>query len=80
MSNTQSPLFSVQWIDAAKAAHFHVSLNTDKVFLGLPLLLALGIVILVIEFIHEEECMDTSSSSLTPQIQLTIDLSLWRSR
>ena len=28
MSNTQSPHLSVQWIDAAKAAHFHVSLNT----------------------------------------------------
>ena len=27
MSNTQSPRLSVQWIDAAKVAHFHVSLN-----------------------------------------------------
>ena len=29
--------------------------HSDQVFLGLPLLLALEIVILVIEFIHEEE-------------------------
>ena len=28
VSNTQSPSISVQWIDAAKAAHFHLSLNT----------------------------------------------------
>ena len=71
VSNTQSPRLSVQWIDAAKAAHFHVSLNTfrqvqwidaakaahfmsalthsDQVFLGFPLLLALGITILVPE-------------------------------
>ena len=28
VSNTQSPCLSVQWINAAKAAHFHVSLNT----------------------------------------------------
>ena len=28
VSNTQSPCLSVQWIDAAKAVHFHVSLNT----------------------------------------------------
>ena len=56
MSNTQSPQLSVQWIDAAKAAHFHVSLNTFRPgLLGLPLLLALGIVILVMEFMHEEE-------------------------
>ena len=30
VSNTQSPRLSVQWIDAAKAAHFHVSLNTFR--------------------------------------------------
>ena len=30
VSNTQSPHLSVQWIDAAKAAHFHVSLNTFR--------------------------------------------------
>ena len=30
VSNTQSPCLSVQWIYAAKAAHFHVSLNTIK--------------------------------------------------
>ena len=81
--------------------------QSDQVFLGLPLLLALGIVILVMEFMHEEEpatcpyhlkrlvwraavtsCTPniaqsvsavTSSSSLTPQIQQTIDLSFWRS-
>ena len=29
--------------------------HSDQVFLGLPLLLALGIVILVMEFMHEEE-------------------------
>ena len=29
--------------------------HSDQVFLGLPLLLALGIVILVIDFMHEEE-------------------------
>ena len=28
VSNTQSPRLSVQWIDAAKASHFHVKLNT----------------------------------------------------
>ena len=44
MSNTQSPRLSVQWIDATKAAFF-----------GLPLLLVLGTVILVMEFMHEEE-------------------------
>ena len=82
--------------------------HSDQVFLGLPLLLALGIVILVMEFMHEEEhatcpyhlkrlvrraavtscksntaqsvSADTSSSSLTPHIQRTIDLSFWRSR
>ena len=79
--------------------------NSDQVFLGLPLLLALGIVILVMEFMHEEEratcqyhlkrlvrraavisCIaqsvstDTSSTSLTPQIQRTIDLSFRQSR
>ena len=99
MSNIQSPRLSVQWSDAAKAANFHVILNTLRpvqVYLGLPLLLALGIVILVMEFMHEEEhatcpnhlkCLvrraavtsytpniaqsvsvDTSLSSLTPQI------------
>ena len=75
--------------------------HSDQVFLGLPLLLALGIIILVMEFMHEEEratcpyhlkrlvwraavtsCIpniaqseseDTSSSSLTPHIQRTID-------
>ena len=56
MSDTQSPRLSVQWINAAKAAHFHVSLNTlSPDLLGLPLHLALGIVILVIEFMHEVE-------------------------
>ena len=30
VSNTQSPRPSVQWINAAKAAYFHVSLNTLK--------------------------------------------------
>ena len=30
--------------------------HSDQVFLGLPLLLALGIIILVLEFMHEEEC------------------------
>ena len=109
MSNIQSPRLSVQWIDAAKAAHFQsVLTHSDQVFLGLPLLLALGIVILVMEFVHEEEratcpyhlkrlvrraavtsctpniaqsvSLDTSSSSLTPHIQLTIDLSFRRSR
>ena len=29
--------------------------HSDQVFLGLPLLLALGVVILVMEFVHEEE-------------------------
>ena len=29
--------------------------HSDQAFLGLPLLLALGIVILVMEFMHEEE-------------------------
>ena len=81
--------------------------HSDQVFLGLPLLLALGIVILVMEFMHEEELAtcpyhlkrlvrraavtsstpkiaqsvsaDTSSSSLTPQIQRTIDLSFRQS-
>ena len=103
-NNTQSSRLSVQWIDAAKAVHFHVSLNTlrPQVFLGLPFLLALGIIILVMEFMHacpnhlkrlvrraavtsctpniaQSVSADTSSSSLTPQIQRTIDLSLWRS-
>ena len=82
--------------------------HSDQVFLGLPLLLALGIVILVMAFMHEEEratcpnhlkrlvrraavtpctpniaqsvSTDTTSSSLTPQIQGTIDLSFWPSR
>ena len=82
--------------------------HSDQVFLGLPLFLALGILILVMEFIHEEErttcpnhlkrlvrraavtsctpniaqsvSADTLSSSLTPQIQRTIDLSFPRSR
>ena len=82
--------------------------HSHQAFLGLPLLLALGIVILVMDFMHEEEratcpyhlkrlvrraavtsCTpniaqseseDTSSSSLTPHIQQTIDLSFRRSR
>ena len=82
--------------------------HSDQVFLGLPLLLALGIVILVMELMHEEEratcpyhlkrlvwraaitsctpniaqrvSADTSSSSLTPHTQRTIDLSFQRSR
>ena len=82
--------------------------HSDQIFLGLSLLLALGIVILVMEFMHEEEhatcpyhlkrllrrasvtsctpniaqsvSADTSSSSLTPHIQRTIDLSFQRSR
>ena len=82
--------------------------HSNQVFLGLPLLLALGIVILVMEFMHEEEratcpyhlkrlvrraavtsctpnnaqsvSVDTSSSSLTLQIQRTIYLSFRRSR
>ena len=29
--------------------------HSDQVFLGLPLLLALGIIILVMKFMHEEE-------------------------
>ena len=53
VSNTQTPGLSVQWIDAAKAAYFHVSFNTLRP--GLPLLLVLGIGILVMEFMHEEE-------------------------
>ena len=81
--------------------------HSDQVFIGLPLL-ALGIIILVMEFMHEEEhatcpyhlkrlvrraavtsctlniaqsvSVDTSSSSLTPQIQRTIDLSFQQSR
>ena len=82
--------------------------RSDQVFLCLPLLLALGIVILVMEFMHEEEratcpyhlkrlvrraavtsctpyiaqsvSADTSSSSLTLHIHLTIDLSFQRTR
>ena len=81
--------------------------HSDQVFLGLSLLLGLGIVILVMEFMHEEEratcpyhlkrlvrraavtsctpniaqsvLADTSSSSLTPHIQRTIDLSFRQS-
>ena len=80
--------------------------HSAQVFLGLPLLLALGTIILVMEFMHEEEratcpyhlkCLvrtavtsctpniaqsvsaDTSSLSLTPHIQRTIDLSFRRS-
>ena len=30
VSNTQSTHLSVQWIDAAKAAHFHVSLKAAQ--------------------------------------------------
>ena len=100
------PLFSGSMLPRL---HIFMSALThlDQVFLGLPLLLALGIVILVMEFMHEEEhatmpyhlkrlvpravvtsytlyvaqsvSMDTSSSSLTPQIQGTIDLSFWGS-
>ena len=82
--------------------------HSDQVFLGLPLLQGLGIVILVMEFMHEEErascpyhlkhlvwraavtsctpniaqsvSADTSSSSLTPHIQRTINLSFRRCR
>ena len=82
--------------------------HSAQVFLGFPLLLALGIVIHVMEFMHEEEhamcpnhlkrllwradvtsctpniaqsvSADTSSSSLTPQIQRTINLSFQQSR
>ena len=60
VSNIQSPCLSVQWVDALEAAHFHVSFDT-LVFLGLPLLLALGIIILVTEFVHEEERATCSS-------------------
>ena len=50
VSNTQTP------INAAKAAHFHVSLNTLRPdLLRSPLPLALEIVILVMEIVHEEE-------------------------
>ena len=56
MSNTQSPRLSVQWIHAARLHIFmSVLTHSDQVFLGLPLLLGLGIVILVMEFMHEEE-------------------------
>ena len=81
--------------------------HSDQVFLGLPLLLALGIVIPVMAFMHEEKpatcpyhlkrlvrraavtsctpniaqslSANTSSSSLTPQNQRTIDLSFRQS-
>ena len=108
VSNTQSQRLSGQWIDAAKAAHFHASLNTLRQGLfRSPSSSGARIVILVLEFMHEEEsatcpnhlkCLvrraavtsctpniaksvspDTSSSSLTPQSEQTIDLSFWRS-
>ena len=65
MSSTKSPRLSVQWIHAAKAAHFHVSLNTLRPgLLGLPFLLALGIVILVMEF--NNETLDAASYRTGP--------------
>ena len=36
VSSTHSPCISVQWIDAAKAAHSHVSLNTLRAGLLRP--------------------------------------------
>ena len=104
VSNTQSLTVSIQWIDAAKAAHFHASLNTLRPGLfRSPSSSGSRNVILVMEFMHEEEratsanhlkrlvqraavtsctpniaqsvSADTSSSSLTLQIQRTIDLS-----
>ena len=100
--NPHASLFS------AKAAHFHVSLITLRPGLfRSPSSSGTRIVILVMEFMREEEratcpyhlkCLvrraavtsctpniaqsvsaDTSSLSLTPQIQRTIDLSFWRS-
>ena len=55
VSNTHSPRLSNQWIDVAEATHSHAVKHSDQVFLVLPLLLVLGIVILVMEFVHEEE-------------------------
>ena len=53
--NSQASLFSGSMLPRL---HFFMSALThsDQVFLRLPLLLALGIVILVMEFMHEEEC------------------------
>ena len=105
MSNTQTPRHSVKWIDAAKAAHFHVSPNKLRPGLFRS---PSSSGILVMEFMHEEEratcpyhlkrlvrraavtsctpniaqsvSADTSSPSLTPQIQWAIDLSFKQSR
>ena len=52
--NPHASLFSESMLPRL---HIYMSVLThsDQVFLGLPLLLALGIVILVVEFMHEEE-------------------------
>ena len=108
VSNTQSPGASLFSGSMLPRLHIFMSALThsDQVFLGLPLLLALGILILVMGM-HEEEratcpyhlkplvrraavtsctpniaqslSADTLSSSLTLQIQRTIDLSFRRS-
>ena len=53
VSNTQSSCLSVQWIDAAKAAHFHVSLNTFRPGLIRSLSSSGARNRLVMEFTHE---------------------------
>ena len=106
--NPHTSLFSGSMLPRLHIFMSTLTHSDQQVFLGLPLLLALGIVILVMEFKHEEEratcpnhliCLvqraavtsctpdiaqsvspDTSSLSLMPQIQWTIDLSFQRSR
>ena len=45
VSNTQTPRLSIEWMDPAKVAHFHVSLNT----------LRPGLEVIKLEFIQESK-------------------------
>ena len=59
VSNTQTPCLSAQWINAAKAAHFHVSLNT----------LRPGLEVIKLEFVLKLKikCKDWMLADMCPQ-------------
>ena len=55
----RTPIFSTFLFSGSMLLRLHILMSalthSDEVFLDLPLFLVLGIVILVIEFLHEEE-------------------------
>ena len=75
-----TPKFHTSLFGGSMLPRLHVFMSavthSDQFFLGLPLPLALGIVILVMEFVQEEECATcpnhqglTLPSSQTPYVQ-----------